>query len=297
MWHMSRAPANETHNPTLNAAMSPFGVIDFVDNQCLQAQAAHAGVVGGPPAYLDAHGIRYVPTASLDASAADSLDASAAAATATSMNAVPMSRNAGSGQPEPVSQQELNNRVDERIRRFMSARSTTSTLQSLRDDIGATRESQRSLRRAAYDDEPSASYERKLDRMRQRMAEEDEDRLLRPSVRSYDDPRDSRDRHDRVQSVLADLEERDRRDRMRSAVGESGRASDGMDRRTSLSDGMDRKPRPDYDVEDLKALRREVEAAAAAAGKASVDTRKLSQSASSRVGRARQNLQSSSIDF
>jgi len=119
--------------------MSPFGVIDFVDNQCLSTPAAApgqpVGVVGGPPAYLDAHGIRYVPSASLEAEIPEEL--------------VPMSRSA-LPDPTPVTQRELNSRVDERIRRFMSenggqrtmsgkAGDDCSRLRDLRDDVSAAR--------------------------------------------------------------------------------------------------------------------------------------------------------------
>lgn len=93
--------------------MSPFGVIDWAENgHALGAAAAvpgQPGVVGGPPAYLDAHGIRYVPNSSIEP-----LECS----DEPSDQLVPMARSAGSD-PAPVSQRELNSRVDERIRRFM----------------------------------------------------------------------------------------------------------------------------------------------------------------------------------
>jgi hypothetical protein len=108
--------------------MSPFGVIDFVDNQCGAAPAplAASGVVGGPPAYLDAHGIRYVPTAALESPEECADDP---------QQLVSMARGAA---PEsaPVSHQELNSRVDDRIRRFMSQK---ADLSSLREDIRASR--------------------------------------------------------------------------------------------------------------------------------------------------------------
>lgn len=132
---MSRAPVNETPTvTTINAAMSPFGVIDFVDNQCGMGAAAAPGVpgtvVGGPPAYLDAHGIRYVPSGALEAADAcpeDPVD--------LQNSLVSMARSASS-EPAPVSQRELNSRVDDRIRRFMSKR---GDLSDLRDEIRATR--------------------------------------------------------------------------------------------------------------------------------------------------------------
>lgn len=110
--------------------MSPFGVIDFVDNQCLSSAAAGglahaAGVVGGPPAYLDAHGIRYVPAASLEGG----MDSPEAAP-----QLVPMGRSAAAD-PAPVSQGELNSRVDSRIRRFMAGK---GDLREMREDINRT---------------------------------------------------------------------------------------------------------------------------------------------------------------
>lgn len=115
---MSRPPQNhDAHNQSLNNALTPFGVIDFVDNHCLQAAAGaaaplhaaaapHPGVVGGPPAYLDAHGIRYVPAASLEAGAAEELAAPQ-----------PLKSDA-----QVVSRYDLESRVDDRIRQFMRAR-------------------------------------------------------------------------------------------------------------------------------------------------------------------------------
>ena len=116
---MSRAPVNETPTvTTINAAMSPFGVIDFVDNQCGMGAAAAPGVagsvVGGPPAYLDAHGIRYVPSGALEAA-----DACPEDPADLQKSLVSMGRSASS-EPAPVSQRELNSRVDDRIRRFMA---------------------------------------------------------------------------------------------------------------------------------------------------------------------------------
>jgi hypothetical protein len=94
------------------AALSPFGVIDFVENQGLQAQGGHlpGSVVGGPPAYLEAHGIRYVPNSTLETCAADH---------APIESLVPMSRDA-SGSSGVVSKRDLESRVDERIRKFMA---------------------------------------------------------------------------------------------------------------------------------------------------------------------------------
>lgn len=136
---MSRAPAHETPVSALNAAMSPFGVIDFVDNQCVQpagiAGAAGpglspAGVVGGPPAYLDAHGIRYVPAAALEADAGQE-------------QAAPAPRSAPH-EAAPISQRDLNSRVDDRVRKFilserMSDSPRDERLRALREDIESSR--------------------------------------------------------------------------------------------------------------------------------------------------------------
>ena len=121
---MSRPPRNhDAHSPSLTNALTPFGVIDFVDNHCLQAAAPAlhplqhaAGVVGGPPAYLDAHGIRYVPVASLESGAPEELAAPA-------LKAEPPPRAA-------VTQHDLESRVDNRIRQFMRESSDPGRLSS-----------------------------------------------------------------------------------------------------------------------------------------------------------------------
>ena len=113
---MSRAPAHETPVMPMSAALTPFGLIDFAENQGLHAQAIAPGVVGGPPAYLEAHGIRYVPCGTLDSSAED------LSAESELKNMVPMSRDVGGGSAGPVAvtKRELDSRVDDRIRRFMA---------------------------------------------------------------------------------------------------------------------------------------------------------------------------------
>lgn len=60
---MSRAPKVESAYTPLHASIGPAGVIDFVDNSL---QTLAPGVMGGPPAYLEAHGIRYVPAVRQD---------------------------------------------------------------------------------------------------------------------------------------------------------------------------------------------------------------------------------------
>lgn len=61
---MSRAPKVEPGYAPLHASLCPKDVIDFVDNSL---QTLAPGVMGGPPAYLEAHGIRYVPATELGA--------------------------------------------------------------------------------------------------------------------------------------------------------------------------------------------------------------------------------------
>lgn len=136
---MSRAPASETPTPSINSSLSPFGVIDFVDNSCLSAAAATVpppgAVVGGPPAYLEAHGIRYVPSASLDGPADCCGELPA--------GAVPMSRSAAVADSAPsrsVTQRDLESRVEDRVRSFLAARaSDPDGLRGLREEIQSTR--------------------------------------------------------------------------------------------------------------------------------------------------------------
>ena len=59
---MSRAPKVESAYVPLHASIGAKDVIDFVDNSL---QTLAPGVMGGPPAYLEAHGIRYVPATEL----------------------------------------------------------------------------------------------------------------------------------------------------------------------------------------------------------------------------------------
>jgi len=133
---MSRAPANEPPVSALNSAMSPFGVIDFIDNQCMQGIGASAiqgggalssgmftglssapqgvspGVVGGPPAYLEAHGIRYVPSSSLESPADPAYCVSEPSSVSMARRAVEM----------PVaSSRELKTRVDRNVTKFLAS--------------------------------------------------------------------------------------------------------------------------------------------------------------------------------
>lgn len=171
---MSRAPANETPVSALNSALTPFGVIDFVDNHCMQVPlgaqapvaAAPGSVVGGPPAYLDAHGIRYTPSASLE-SPADP--------------AVPSLEPA---EPQPsvrshVSKRELDSRVDERIRKFMSSSG------ALRSDYD--REEGSGRLRSGY-----GGREERLARLRQEIERSRDSRALRRDLDAPGDYYDER---------------------------------------------------------------------------------------------------------
>lgn len=135
---MSRAPQHyDAHSSSLANALTPFGVIDFVDNHCLQASAASlpspAGIVGGPPAYLEAHGIRYVPQAILESSAAEVDSKSAPAPVA--VDARP-----------PVSHYDIESRVDDRVRQFMRERAGS------KEPLGEPYRVRGGLRQSAADD-------------------------------------------------------------------------------------------------------------------------------------------------
>ena len=108
---MSRAPKNEVGAIPMHAALSPYGVIDFAENSISSMQMAPpGGVVGGPPAYLEAHGIRYVPSGVAEPDCVpDPMDASL----------VPMRAQDLGMESSYVSPEELNSRVDDRIKQFM----------------------------------------------------------------------------------------------------------------------------------------------------------------------------------
>ena len=102
--------------PMHASAVSPFGVIDFAENHpslLMQSAAVPGGVVGGPPAYLEAHGIRYVPC---DQALESSLVPMASGDTYSGGGG---SLDTAASVVAPVSPRELNSRVDSRIRRFM----------------------------------------------------------------------------------------------------------------------------------------------------------------------------------
>jgi len=158
--------------------MSPFGIIDFVDNPTLNLQSqaqAHPGVVGGPPAYLEAHGIRYVPCASLEASAGECCDHPEA------QGLVPMSRDATSAASLPVSKRELDSRVDDRIRKFMQDADYRGVSSRMHYDEPSS--DLRGVSSRMHYDEPSSDLREKLRALRSDLAaEERSDRGLRSEL-------------------------------------------------------------------------------------------------------------------
>jgi len=117
----------------MHAALSPYGVIDFASNATsaaspdLAAMLPPGTITGGPPAYLEAHGIRYVP--SMDHLGSDVSAYDPTNPTITNPLFVPMMGDpdggggpldsAPTGPAVYVSPHDLNSRVDDRIRRFM----------------------------------------------------------------------------------------------------------------------------------------------------------------------------------
>ena len=79
----------------------------------MQAAVPPGVVVGGPPAYLEAHGIRYVPASTLGADPSGSCDADSSVDQAEGVDY------RVSAEPAYVSKQDLEARVDDRIRKFM----------------------------------------------------------------------------------------------------------------------------------------------------------------------------------
>jgi hypothetical protein len=127
---MSRAPKQESI--PLSAAISPYGVIDFRSNvdcgvahsdlaaaMAMHTPVAPGSVVGGPPAYLEAHGIRYVP--SMEPHLGSDIPDGPGNPLFVPMSdpdrdgSSPLDSSGGAY----VSPHELNSRVDDRIRRFM----------------------------------------------------------------------------------------------------------------------------------------------------------------------------------
>ena len=125
----------------MHAALSPYGVIDFASNAVASPDLASmmppGTITGGPPAYLEAHGIRYVPSMvdhlGSDLAAYDHPSGANGGGGGNNPLFVPMMGDPDGGGPlesSPatgpavyVSPHELNSRVDERIRRFMEMKS------------------------------------------------------------------------------------------------------------------------------------------------------------------------------
>jgi hypothetical protein len=128
---MSRAPREPSSIP-MHAALSPYGVIDFANKNSpgdIAAMMQSAGgipgsVTGGPPAYLEAHGIRYIPSFDLGADMYDAGDNPLLVPMGHPDGGGVLDSSAGGGTPASyVSPHELNTRVDDRIRRFMDMQS------------------------------------------------------------------------------------------------------------------------------------------------------------------------------
>lgn len=176
---MSRAPPHETPVSALNQALSPFGVIDFVDNTLSQPIGAaagvlpgvqHGGVVGGPPAYLDAHGIRYVPAGPLESAAEE-----------PAPGVVPMARRAAV-EPTQVSKNELKARAQRQIDKFLSS--------EFDDDEGVRYRPRRSM---SVRDDDDRGYQRKLRDLEEQISELEARRdLSRSRVEAKYDDQDGR---------------------------------------------------------------------------------------------------------
>jgi len=114
-----------------NVGMGPSGVIDFIQplsatpgqeqSHLVAADDAPVdpyAVRGGPPAYLEAHGVRYVPEA---------VSASSPMESEAHSELVSMAKPYDEPQEElGITMEDLNSRVDDRIRHFMQ-RSRSST--------------------------------------------------------------------------------------------------------------------------------------------------------------------------
>lgn len=114
LWYeMSRQPKRD-QQASMHANMNPYGAIDFVDNHNVYANTPICtGVVGGPPAFLDAHGIRYIPMESTTLTSEPDMSTFASD---PSLNVQPMWKPA----PE-FDAQALNDRVDSRISAYMNS--------------------------------------------------------------------------------------------------------------------------------------------------------------------------------
>lgn len=119
---MSRRIPQPQNIPMQAAMMHPYGAVDFVDNSLSSSvSASPAGfpgapvaglVVGGPPAFLEAHGIRYVPADVPEPS--DPVEPLASAAVLERDTA-------------PVSDMDIDSRVQSSVQAFLS-RSSGSAL-------------------------------------------------------------------------------------------------------------------------------------------------------------------------
>jgi hypothetical protein len=141
---MSRAPKNESPaSIPLNSVIGPYGMVDFADSSVagLHASPAPGGVVGGPPAYLEAHGIRYIPSAPTELDSRCGSD---------SMESSPVDMESSYVSPE-----ELNSRVDDRIKQFMQ---TSSAAPLVRMDNGGSRQSMRAPYSASPSSQLRSSY-------------------------------------------------------------------------------------------------------------------------------------------
>lgn len=140
---MSRAPKNEPASIPLHSAIGPYGVIDFADSPTvgLLASSAPGGVVGGPPAYLEAHGIRYIPSSSTNPDE----NSSSSLSSAVDLDAE------SSSLSSYVSPEELNSRVDDRIKQFMQT-SSSAPLIRMDNSRPATMRAPAGASRSSYDD-------------------------------------------------------------------------------------------------------------------------------------------------
>jgi len=192
------------------AALSPFGVIDFVENHGLQSQAGHmpGGVVGGPPAYLEAHGIRYVPDSTLEAGAEER---------ARSEALVPMSREA-SGATAVVTKRDLESRVDDRIRKFMAEaehRGIESRARAFEEDELLSQRALRSRVRV-----PSMDAGQRLRALRREMELHDDSRARLRASAADDDSRA------RLRTSAAEEESRARLRSLRKEVEEAAQRAE-----------------------------------------------------------------------
>lgn len=109
---MSRQPAADKKE-SIRELLSMANVVDFVDNSVTTGGALQAGVTPGPPSFLQAHGIKYVPAVSVG-ELGDRYDPSGEG----EEGMVSMSQNAQSRQ-RVVTQADLNERVNQQVANYM----------------------------------------------------------------------------------------------------------------------------------------------------------------------------------